>query len=156
MARDYSSSKNWEQESRYNFRWRNNFDDHLPLKRFARRSKNSMMQLSTSSWNNENDERDYLNILIGSKSVIALPFPSLCYFSFWIFLKMLDFSKLLNRQSCNMDFCLYCCSLYLSPFDKQNLADQDFKACWSFCFELKVLNESKYSMSWVRCAFGNV
>ena len=54
-----------------------------------------------------------------------------------------------------MDFCLYCCSLYLSPFDKQNLADQDFKACWSFCFELKVLNESKFSMSWGRCAFGN-
>ena len=34
--------------------------------------------------------------------------------------------------------------------------DQDFKACWSFCLELKVLNESKYSMSWVRCAFGNI
>jgi len=24
------------------------------------------------------------------------------------------------------------------------------------CFELKVLNGSKYSMPWVRCAFGNV
>ena len=34
--------------------------------------------------------------------------------------------------------------------------DQDFKACWSFCFELKVLNESKYSMSWVCSALGNV
>ena len=34
--------------------------------------------------------------------------------------------------------------------------DQDFKDCWSFCFDLKVLNESKYSMSWARCAFGNV
>ena len=34
--------------------------------------------------------------------------------------------------------------------------DQDFKACWSFCFELKVLIESKCSMPWVRCAFGNV
>ena len=33
--------------------------------------------------------------------------------------------------------------------------DQDFKACWSFCFEQKVLNESKYSMPWVCCAFGN-
>ena len=30
------------------------------------------------------------------------------------------------------------------------------KACWSFCFEQKVLNESKYSMPWVHCAFGNV
>ena len=31
--------------------------------------------------------------------------------------------------------------------------DREFKACWSFCFELKVLNESKYSMHWVCCAF---
>ena len=34
--------------------------------------------------------------------------------------------------------------------------DQDFKVCWSFCFEPKVLNESKYSMPWVRCALSNV
>ena len=34
--------------------------------------------------------------------------------------------------------------------------DQDFKVCWSFCFELKVSNEKKYSMPWVRCAFGIV
>ena len=34
--------------------------------------------------------------------------------------------------------------------------DKDFKACWSFCFELKLLNESKYSLPWVRSAFGNV
>ena len=27
---------------------------------------------------------------------------------------------------------------------------------WSYCFELKVLNESKYSMAWVHYAFGNV
>ena len=32
----------------------------------------------------------------------------------------------------------------------------DFKACWSICFELKLLNESKFSMPWVLCAFGNV
>ena len=32
----------------------------------------------------------------------------------------------------------------------------NLKACWSFCFELKVLSESKYLMPWVRCAFGNV
>ena len=32
---------------------------------------------------------------------------------------------------------------------------QGFKACWSFCFELKVSNESKYSLLWVR-PFGNV
>ena len=34
--------------------------------------------------------------------------------------------------------------------------DQDFNACWNFRFELEVLNESKYSMPRVRCAFGNV
>ena len=34
--------------------------------------------------------------------------------------------------------------------------DQDFIVCWSFCFELKLLNESKYSVPWVRCGFGNV
>ena len=33
--------------------------------------------------------------------------------------------------------------------------DQDFNACWSLCFELKVLNESKYSMPWLRCSFAN-
>ena len=31
-----------------------------------------------------------------------------------------------------------------------------FKACWSFCFKLKVSNESKFSMPLVRCALGNV
>ena len=30
--------------------------------------------------------------------------------------------------------------------------EQDFKAFWCFCFQLKVLNDSKYSMPWVRCA----
>ena len=36
--------------------------------------------------------------------------------------------------------------MYFFPFanQKQAEADQDFKAFWSFCFELKVLNESKY------------
>ena len=34
--------------------------------------------------------------------------------------------------------------------------DQKFEAFWSFCFELKVLYESRYSMPWVRYAFGDV
>ena len=34
--------------------------------------------------------------------------------------------------------------------------DQDFKACWSLCFEREVLNDSKYSIPWVCCAFYNV
>ena len=33
--------------------------------------------------------------------------------------------------------------------------DHDVKACWGFCFKIKPLNESKYSMPWVRCAFGS-
>ena len=43
--------------------------------------------------------------------------------------------------------------MYFSPFAKKNKLkfDQDFKACWSFCFELKVLNESKFSMPWPLC-----
>ena len=158
MARDYSSSKNWEQESRYNFRWRNNFDDHLPLKRFARISRNSMM--STPSWNDENAERDHLNILIRSKSDHFPPclfrpcitphfeFSTKCWISLscfiikvvtWIFVKV---------------------ALYLF------IALWQSKPSWSLtkisrlveasAFELKVLNESKSSMSWVRCAFGNV
>ena len=44
---------------------------------------------------------------------------------------------------------------YFLPFAKQNQAE-DFKSCWSFCFELKLLSGSKYSMPWVLCAFGNV
>ena len=33
--------------------------------------------------------------------------------------------------------------MYFLPFAKKNILkfDQDSKACWSFCFELKVLNE---------------
>ena len=48
--------------------------------------------------------------------------------------------------------------MYFSSFAKNSKLkfDQDSKACWSFCFELKVLNESKYSTPWVCCYFGNV
>ena len=162
MARDISCSENWEQESRYNFCGRNNFDNHLPLRKFARRSRNSMMQLSTPSWNNVNEsaERDHLNILIRSKSDHFPPclfrpcitphfeFSTKCWISLscfiikvvtWIFVKV---------------------ALYLF------IALWQSKPSWSLtkisrlveasAFELKVLNESKSSMSWVRCAFGNV
>ena len=54
----------------------------------------------------------------------------------------MDLLKLLHRK-------------YFLPFAKQNQAE-DFKSCWSFCFELKLLSGSKYSMPWVLCAFGNV
>ena len=45
-----------------------------------------------------------------------------------------------------------------SPFATQNQAEvwPRFQRHWSFCIEIKLLNESKYSMPWVRCAFGNV
>ena len=56
-----------------------------------------------------------------------------------------------------MDFCkllhgfakFFSCTL-------PNKLDQVSKACRSFYFEIKLLNESKYSMPWVHCAFGNV
>ena len=61
-----------------------------------------------------------------------------------------------------MDFCyidlskLFYVFLPLLPIKTKLECDNDFKTCWSFCFGLKVLNESKYSMPWVRCAYGNV
>ena len=64
---------------------------------------------------------------------------------------MSDLSKLLH----GFVRVVLCLSRPLSNKTKLKF-DQDFKACWSFCLELKVLNESKYSMSWVRCAFGNI
>ena len=33
---------------------------------------------------------------------------------------------------------------------------QDFKACWSFCFESCRMSQSTHSMPGIRCAFGNV
>ena len=45
--------------------------------------------------------------------------------------------------------------IYFTQFTKKQA--KVFKACWSFCFELMVLNDLKYSMPLVRrCAFGNV
>ena len=77
----------------------------------------------------------------------------------WISLNCyMDLSKLIHGflqvftwicQSCSMHFCPL-------PNKTKLKLDQNFKACWSFCFEVKVLNETKYSMPWVRCAFGNV
>ena len=48
--------------------------------------------------------------------------------------------------------------MYFSPFSKKCKLefDQDSKACWSFCSELKVLNESKFLIPWIRCSFNNV
>ena len=48
-----------------------------------------------------------------------------------------------------------CVSRYLTTQTKLKF-DHDFKACWSYCFELKVLIESKHAMPWVICGFGNV
>ena len=66
-------------------------------------------------------------------------------------------------QNCYMDFSkllhgyvkvVVCVSCPLRNKTKLKF-EQDFKACWSFCFELKVLNESNYSMPWVCCAIAN-
>ena len=79
----------------------------------------------------------------------------------------MDLPKLIYGFSCYMDlpnYYMYYCFVDFSKFFLCNPSplpnkiklkcDQDFKACWSFCFELKVLNELKHSMHWVRCAFG--
>ena len=82
----------------------------------------------------------------------------------------MDFSKFMHGfleivtwicQTCYMDLFkllhgLVLCISRSLPNKTKLKFDRDFKACWSFCFELKVLNESIYSMPWVCCAFGNV
>ena len=63
----------------------------------------------------------------------------------------MDFSKLLHG------FVKIDTWISRSLLNKTKLTfDQDFKACRSFCFEMKMLNGSKYSMPWVRYVFGNV
>ena len=64
--------------------------------------------------------------------------------------------RFFHPENFHLKECLYvvtwiCQSfMYFMPFAKKKI-DQDFKACWSFCFELKVLNESKFSMPWPLC-----
>ena len=85
----------------------------------------------------------------------------------WTSTGHMDLPKLIYGFSCYMDlpnYYMYYCFVDFSKFFLCNPSplpnkiklkcDQDFKACWSFCFELKVLNELKHSMHWVRCAFG--
>ena len=56
----------------------------------------------------------------------------------------------------NLSKLFYLCTSRPLPNKTRLKFDQDFKACWRFCFEPEVLMESKHSMPWVRCAFGNV
>ena len=75
-------------------------------------------------------------------------------FSKWLygFVKVLNgFLKLLHGF-----FKVFYACLALVPNKTKLKCDQDLLAYWRFCFELKVLNESKYSMPRVCCAFGNV
>ena len=77
----------------------------------------------------------------------------------WIFPSWyIDLSKLLHGFVKIVTWIWRSFSMFprLLPNKTKVMLDQDFKACWSFYFEIKLLNESKYSMSWVRCAFGNV
>ena len=70
----------------------------------------------------------------------------------WVeLLKMIRFVKILTwiSISCNMGL-----SKFFSPNKTKLKVDQ--KAYWSFCFDIKVLNKSGYSMPWVHCAFGNI
>ena len=70
----------------------------------------------------------------------------------------------MDSSSCYMDLLkllrgfvkVVLCISHSSPNKTKVKFDQDIKACWSFCFELKMLNELKYTTSWVRCALGNV
>ena len=42
------------------------------------------------------------------------------------------------------------------PLPNKTKLKFDPKIYWSFCFKIKVLNKSKYSMPWGRCSFGKV
>ena len=50
------------------------------------------------------------------------------------------------------------CSTYSRPLQNKTKLrfDQDFRACWSFCFQLKALSQSSHCLPWVCCAFGNI
>ena len=70
----------------------------------------------------------------------------------WVeLLQIVGFVKILTwiSLSCNMGL-----SKFFSPNKTKLKVDQ--KAYWSFCFDIKVLNKSGYSMPWVHSAFGNV
>ena len=64
----------------------------------------------------------------------------------------MDFSKLL--QDLSKLFYVFFALCQTKP--SKSLTKISKLAEASEHFELKVLNESKYSMPWVRCAFGNV
>ena len=82
-----------------------------------------------------------------ARQIIALPCHPVSQSSSWILLKLLD-------QSCYMVlfkllpgfFKVVLCICSPLPNKTKMKFDQDVNACWSFFFELKVLNESKYSM----------
>ena len=76
---------------------------------------------------------------------------SLSEWPLWILLQLLDLSKLLHGFV-EVVLCISC----RLPNKAKLKFEQDFKAFWSFCIELKMLNESKHSMHWVFCAFGYV
>ena len=74
----------------------------------------------------------------------------------WISLSCyMDLSKLLHGFVKVVSWICQSCFIFFRPLlNKTKLKfDHDFKVSWSFCFEQKALNVSKYS---VCCAFGNV
>ena len=97
------------------------------------------------------------------------PYHSVIHWPCLILLKLMDFSKLLhgfvnidkwislnyyNAYYWYMDFSkVVTCFSWPLPKKTKLKVHQDFKACWSFCFEPKVLKEPKCSMPWVLCAF---
>ena len=87
--------------------------------------------------------------LLDPSSIIALPCPSMSHT-----LALLNFVQIVGWLLYGFVKIATCISHPLQK--KTNLKfDQGFKS-WSFCFELKLLSETKYSMPWTCCAFGNV
>ena len=69
---------------------------------------------------------------------------SLSQWPLWILLQLLDLSKLLH-------FHVFLALCQIKP-SWSLIKILKLDEHWSFCFELQVLNESKYSIPWVRCA----
>ena len=115
--------------------------------------------------------------LIQVRSLPCLVTPSLSKCSCWILFNLdlsvseflwfvtwscqnwcMDFSKLLHGFVKVFKWICQSCSLYFSPFAKQNQAEfwPRFQRLLKLLLWTKGFYESKYSMPWVRCGFGNI
>ena len=102
----------------------------------------ALVEFGSNCWICQSCFIPFSSWLHGFVKIVALIFLS-CY---------MDLSKLLHGFVYVFTRIHPSCFMYFLPNKAKLEFNQDFKASWSFCFDLKVLSESKYSMPWVRCA----